>query len=73
MSQPLHRLGALRLLPYFCVEEMAPLEILCLVLGWMEWSCPSILCLATEGKVGMATSSDVGKVVRKGLRSAVVH
>lgn len=59
------------MLPCFCGEEMASLEILRLVLGW-KWSCPSILCLATEGKVGMATSSDAGKVVRKGLRSAVV-
>ena len=53
-SETSYRLGALNLLLYFCADEMAPLETLRLVLNW-KWSYHSILCLATEEKVGMAT------------------
>ena len=49
-----YKLCALNLLLCFRLEKIAPLKILCLVLN-RKWSYHSILCLATEEKVGMAT------------------
>lgn len=46
------QMGILKLVVF--LVDMAPCDILCLVLGW-KWSSRSSVCLATEEKVGMET------------------
>lgn len=60
------QMGILKLVVF--LVDMAPCDILCLVLGW-KWSSRSSVCLATEVKVGMAT---LIQHIKRGQRSTAV-